>query len=147
VLWSWELPLIDWTTEFSVGDATMDAEHKEWLGILNELGDAIDGNANRETVGEIIRRMENYTITHLTHEELYMVRMNYPYFDTHKRQHDALVRAIVDIREKWECGLKYSLTIETVQLVKRWLMNHIKVADKKYAVYSNTYSGGAEAAA
>lgn len=141
------MTLMDWTEDLSVGNPEMDAEHREWLAILNELGDAINNNADRTVIGEVIRRMEFYSVTHLTNEELYMISINFPYFDAHKQAHDALVRAIVDIREKWETGMKYSLTIETVQLVRRWLTNHIKVVDKKYAAYVGGSGSGFSAAA
>jgi hemerythrin len=139
--------LMDWSDDLSVGNTAMDEEHKEWLTILHELGDAINSNADRKAIGAIIRRMEHYTITHLTNEEIFMLKIKYPNFDSHKQMHDALVKSIVDIREKWESGMKYSLTIETVRLVKRWLTNHIKVADKKYEDYARLHDGNYSEAA
>lgn len=141
------LTLAIWTDALSVGNAAIDAEHKEWLAILNELGDAINEGADREIIGGLIYRMESYTVTHLSHEEVFMMKVNFPYFDAHKQKHDALIRAIVDIRERWETGLKYSLTIETVQLVKRWLTNHIMVSDKKYQAYLADSASKADVAA
>ncbi|MEJ2117108.1 MAG: bacteriohemerythrin [Alphaproteobacteria bacterium] len=129
------MPYTEWTEELSVGVPIMDEEHKKWLGILNEIHDALKTNANAEVMQTIIGRMLEYTIMHLTHEEMYMLHIKYPLFESHREKHNALIRKIELLDSRLKEKSNFRLTIDTVFLLKNWLTNHIMVVDKKYKEY------------
>ena len=60
---------IAWKDYYSVGDESLDAQHKQLLGIINELYGAIEQGADRLAVRPILDRLLQYTLTHFKHEE------------------------------------------------------------------------------
>jgi hemerythrin len=129
------MPYIEWTQEFSVGVEDMDSEHKQWISILNTLFDAINRGIDNHIIGDIIDRMITYSKYHLTHEEMFLEDIRYPHLEMHKMKHDELLRKLNRIKEQFESGASFKLTIDAIKLLKEWLSNHIQITDKKYAHY------------
>jgi hemerythrin len=61
-----------------------------------------------------------------------MQRTNYPNYMAHKREHDRLIEKVQDLQERMASG-KVLLTIEVMNFLKDWLMNHIAKVDKQYS--------------
>ncbi len=123
--------MIEWEDKFSVGISMIDEEHKKLIGILNKAIFAKGHNDNPEELREVLREMNNYTITHFTTEEAYMKAFNYPEYQDHKEEHRVFSTEIIAYTYKVIKG-DYQFANEIIEYLKWWLVNHIQVTDKKY---------------
>lgn len=126
---------VEWTPDFSVDDEDMDSEHKQWLSILNTLFDALNNGEDRYVIKDVIDRMVTYSKYHLTNEEALLEDINYPQLEIHRQKHDELIGKLNRIKEQFNSGTNFKLTVDAIKLLKEWLVNHILVTDKKYANY------------
>jgi hemerythrin len=78
-----------------------------------------------------LEELERYTVTHFTAEESFMRTHNYSGFDAHKTQHDGFISRLRQEREAVEAGA--TLSLDMINFLKDWLINHILVQDKTYA--------------
>ncbi len=132
------MPFTKWTDELSIGIPELDEEHKRWLEILNELHDAMSDNSDTKIMQTIVKRMLEYSVFHLTHEEMHMLELKYPLFESHKEKHDHLIHKIELLVDRINESGNFRLTVDTILLLKNWLTNHIMVTDKKYGEYVMT---------
>ena len=124
---------VPWKEVYSVGDPSIDAQHKQVLLMINELRDAIQTDNEHEKVKRLLDRMVLYTINHFNHEEQVMKACSYPDFDNHKAKHDQM-------RQRTE-GLRINLKLVTghdvSRFLKDWWTNHIMAEDQCYVPYLN----------
>ncbi len=123
--------MIEWEDKFSLGISIIDEEHKKLIGILNKAILAKEHNVNSEEIKEVLREMNDYTLTHFTTEEAYMKAFNYPEYQDHKEEHRVFSTEIIAYTYKVIKG-DYQIVNEIIEYLKQWLINHIQVTDKKY---------------
>jgi hemerythrin len=124
--------LIQWTSEFSVGNEMLDNEHKEWIRLLNEFYEGIKEHEVAESLDKLIYGMIAYTQYHFGHEEKHMLAIHYPDYESHKEKHDLYLSKLLEFRDKIKAG-KPVLALEVINYLKSWLVNHIKGSDLQYA--------------
>jgi hemerythrin-like metal-binding protein len=122
---------IKWDDKYSVGISMIDEEHKKLIGILNKAIFAKKHNDNPEEIQEVLREMTNYVLTHFKTEETYMIKFNYPEYQDHKEEHHNFSIKTIAYFGKVIKG-DYQIANEIFEYLKRWLINHIQVIDKKY---------------
>lgn len=129
---------IDWKEAFSVGIKELDDDHRQWLYIFNRLVDARDEGKGVEALGRILTELVHYTQYHLTHEEYLLTEMGYPEFDAHCAEHKALVGRIEKARADFAGGPSDGMTDEILNMIRGWLVNHIRQSDRMYAEHFGT---------
>jgi len=129
--------LIEWSADLSVGNAELDAEHRQWIVLLNDFYMGLKNNSPSGMVHEHIHRLIDYTKFHFANEEKYMKVLRYPDFDGHKEKHELYLDKLTEYDEKLKAG-KLVLTLDVTNYLKSWLVNHIKGADKQYAIFAET---------
>jgi hemerythrin len=125
------MPFMTWNDNMSVGIPSIDEQHKKLVGMLNELSDAMKVGKDKEVLGPILDGLINYTATHFKYEEDLFDKTRYPEAFVHKREHEALVKQVLDIQSKYKAGA-FALSIEVGDFLKKWLTNQILGTDKKY---------------
>lgn len=120
--------LITWSDKLSVSIDSVDNQHKHLVDMVNELNAAMSTASGNEVMGDILKRLINYTATHFQHEENLMQKHGYPGYAEHKRQHDELVEKVMDLQKKFENG-NARMTIEVMMFLKNWLTEHIQGSD------------------
>ena len=126
---------VAWNDSFSVGFKPIDDQHKNLVLITNELFLACKEGGIAADIGFLrtIKKAEEYTETHFADEENYMREANYPHFDEHKKQHEDFIAAVLKSIEEFETGK--AEPIDMARFLKKWLLNHIAISDKKYMPY------------
>ena len=124
-----------WDNSFSVGFDPIDEQHKVLVKMTNEMFQACEQGVLAADVAflQIIQKALDYAETHFTDEEEYLSEANYPHLDEQKDQHEDFVAEVQKSIDEFEAG-----NIEPIFLarfLKKWLLNHIAVYDKKYAPY------------
>jgi len=126
------MPLLSWNDNLSVGVATIDADHKKLVSIINELFDAMRAGRGQDALGKILDSLVSYTKTHFAREENFFAQTGYPDSTAHKKLHDDLTRQVLEVQRKYKQGETGILSVEVMNFLKDWLLTHIKGEDKKY---------------
>ncbi len=125
------MSLITWSDNYSVKVSTIDNQHKKLVEIINNLHDAMKTGKGKEAIGKTLNELVSYTKYHFSAEEEMMKKHNYPGFIAHKREHDLLTQKVVDFENDFRAG-KSLLTLEVMNFLKKWLVDHILNTDKQY---------------
>lgn len=125
-----------WTNDLSVNNVEIDNEHKKLFNLLTSFYDGIKNNSPKLQLQELINGLLDYTKTHFAREEAYMIRIGYPEFEDHKKQHEEFIEKAQAFHTKISDG-KMILSLEVTNFLKQWLVNHIKGTDQKYARFAS----------
>jgi hemerythrin len=125
---------VTWKEYYSVGDPSLDSQHKQIIGIINELYDAMQAPSDQKLVKRLLDRLVGYTMNHFKCEEVVMRQHEYPALAEHKALHDKLRQRTVDLREHADLVTQRDL----LHFLKKWWMEHIQEIDKAYAPYLQT---------
>ena len=126
------MALFEWQDKFSVKINSIDEQHKKLINIINDLHDAMLEGKSREIIKEVLFRLVDYTKTHFTYEEELFEKHGYSEKVSHEKQHDEFVQKLYEVVEKFKV-IKSFVSIEIMEFLKDWLVNHIMGIDKKYS--------------
>jgi hemerythrin-like metal-binding domain len=128
------MSLLTWKDEFSTGVATFDNEHKRLIGLINDLHAAMLQSRSQEVVGDVLRKLVQYTQIHFRHEEEAFARTGYPGAAQHKAQHQRLTQQVMDFVSSSRDNNAH-LSMDVLKFLKQWLLDHIEKNDKAYSDY------------
>ena len=72
------------------------------------------------------------TRAHFQDEEALMLRLDYPSYHEHKREHGILLAELVDLARQVRQGTE-QMGLQTLTALKHWLIVHIVTSDQAYA--------------
>ena len=130
------MELLKWANEYSVKIQAIDNQHVKLVNLINQLHSAMKEAKGKEVVGKIIEELVAYTKFHFTAEEKIMQDNNYPGFPAHKKEHENLTKKVIEFQDNYNNG-RAPLSMEIMQFLKDWLVNHIMKVDKEYSPYLN----------
>lgn len=125
------MDFIKWSDDLSVGVKIFDDEHKQLISYINDLNHALVAGSAQRTMGDILKNLIGYTKIHFRHEEDYFRLHEYSFYDAHKAEHDALTSQVSEYYERFLNG-KTSFSLELLNFLRDWLINHIQGTDSKY---------------
>lgn len=126
--------LIQWIDAMSVGDQSIDAQHRQLIDTINKLDEAMRVGRGQDALLVVFDRLIRYVKTHFAHEEALMERIGFPNIDAHRLEHRALTTKVVEFRQKLTSG-QIGLAIPVSTFLQKWLENHIMVSDRAYAPF------------
>ena len=125
--------LVTWSSDFHLDLPEIDDQHRLLADLINKVWQVtVDHHADPARTLTIIEALERYTITHFTQEEVFMREIGFSGFVAHKQAHERFIARISEEKAKVMAGQRLHLDI--VHYLKDWLINHILVADREYAV-------------
>ena len=130
------MALFEWSSELSVNVAEIDAQHKQLIGMINNLNEAMKQRKGKEVMDKTLADLFAYAQKHFALEEGYFTRFAYPQAQAHKAKHTAFVEKVYDFKEDYTAG-KLSITLDVMTFLKDWLKGHIQGEDKKYGPFFN----------
>lgn len=130
------ITLLAWNDRLSVNIAEIDSQHKKLVDMVNELHDAMKAGKAETVMVHIVKEMKQYAASHFGLEERYMKSNNYPDYKPHKTEHDKFVAKVVQVEQDCKAG-KCAMSMDILNFLSNWLVNHIKGTDKKYAPFLN----------
>ncbi|PJA96502.1 MAG: hemerythrin [Ignavibacteriales bacterium CG_4_9_14_3_um_filter_34_10] len=131
------MALITWNSTYSVNVKEIDLQHQKLIALINQLHDGMKAGKGKEITGKILSDLADYTKFHFGYEEKLFDQTKYPDTMVQKRQHSDLVKQVVNYISKFQKG-EAILTMELMNFLKDWLMNHIVATDKKYTSFLNS---------
>ena len=122
---------ITWKAYYSVGDESLDAEHKIIIKMINELYPAVVSGGDDDRVRGILDRLLLYTDTHCKHEEQLMRECEFPELKEHELLHEQLRQRTVELCNK----RNHPSGQELLQFLKDCWSEHIQEQDKAFGRY------------
>jgi hemerythrin len=128
--------MVVWDEKYATGIELIDSQHKELFSLTNELFRACLGEDEelKEVFKETMERMVDYVRFHFGAEQELLQRIKYPGYPEHKKQHDILVRDILEAVQGYKEGKKF-VPNQFVRTMRDWILSHIALSDKQYAVF------------
>lgn len=129
-----DLRFVNWTKENSVLIEKMDNQHKVLFEITNKMGNMVlSSSDDKESLIGILKELLDYTKKHFTEEEQFLESKSYDkeHLKFQKEQHKIFIGKISDFKQNLEVNNKKP-SIEMIEFLGDWLLNHIDIEDKKY---------------
>jgi hemerythrin len=132
------LRIVFWENKYATGIEVIDTQHKKLIDITNELYRAcLSRSRTLDAVfKESMSRMVEYVRYHFTEEQELLQRIGYPKALEHKRQHDTLIKQILEAAKDYDSGKKF-VPNTFVRTLRDWVFGHIAVSDKIFSDYIN----------
>lgn len=128
------MPILTWSDDLKVGHPTIDADHRKLVDLINHLHDAMSRGEGREMVGDILDDLHLYTRSHFAREEQIQRQTGFPDHPAHRREHEALILQISDLRRRFEKN-DIALTLDVMRFLRDWLKKHILERDRAIVVH------------
>ncbi|MCG8635953.1 MAG: bacteriohemerythrin [Desulfobacterales bacterium] len=138
------MPIIEWTEEFSIGNPTLDDQHKKWFSIYNKAHDRMMDPDEKNFIStgiDSLKEMKAYGEYHFSTEEETMAAAGFPELEKHKLMHRAFSRDIDGMIQGLESG-NHVLNSEVIKRIENWLRHHILKEDLKFKTFSEQKGRG-----
>ena len=130
------MAMLAWNDRLSVNIKEIDDQHKKLVDMINHLHDAMKEGKGEAVVLGIVDEMKQYAASHFALEEKYMQEHSYPDLLKHKAEHDNFVAKVLQVESDCKSG-KCAMSMDILNFLSGWLVEHIKGTDKKYGPYLN----------
>lgn len=123
--------------ELTTGIADIDDQHREFLGHLKSLRDALSyGIGGRDRLMRTFRYLDEFVTYHFQTEEKYMRLHNYPGILLHEKEHASFSRRYEQLKKKTldleaRSEITSFIAIEVQHDLEDWLTDHILKVDRK----------------
>ncbi len=128
------MAFINWNDSYSVGVLKIDNQHKRLVQIINELSDSMAQGKGKDVLGKVLNELVNYVNTHFKSEEELMVKYGYEDYEMHRYEHEKLTDEVKRFYEDFNAG-RAVLSVQIMNFLRNWLMDHIVVKDKKFGQF------------
>jgi hemerythrin len=128
------MSLFQWNDTFSVGNNEIDRQHKKLFELADRFHSAMAGGKGKQILQQTLTDLIDYTKHHFAAEESLMQKSSYPEYRLHKKEHDALTHKVVQFRDDLAAD-RAVVTIDVLQFLREWLVQHIGQMDKKVGDY------------
>jgi hemerythrin len=127
---------VTWSDSYSMGVKVIDEQHKGLLDFVNDLFSHSTGKEDeeRQYFKKVIQQAVKYIKEHFSTEEKLMVATKFPGYAEHKKIHDAFTLTVVNSVKDFEGGKRLVLE-KFAYFLKDWVLSHVAVMDKQYAMY------------
>lgn len=128
------MPIVKWDPSFNINIEVIDSQHQLLMDVINELYDAMMARQEKEALQKIINKLTYYAVFHFAKEEHYFEVFAFPEAEQHKKQHHDFEATISKFEDDFNQG-RQTVSIELINFLSNWLINHIKGSDKRYSAF------------
>jgi len=135
------MSFIEWDDRFDVGISAINEQHKQLIGLINEVHDVIAQTRQRIDLAAVskevsvlisaVNRMDDYAQHHFSTEEYYLSEYSFRGLKSHKKEHEAFMQKVQGFQRDIDRGSTLTLT-ELEEYLKAWIVHHILKVDHKY---------------
>ncbi|MEI6557067.1 MAG: hemerythrin family protein [Rhodospirillaceae bacterium] len=124
----------EWTSDLETGVDVIDDDHKLIIDLYNRIYYYYNNESDILLLERAISDFRFLFSLHFLKEENFMIEIGYPDFESHAREHEAMVRLLNkftgNARDKEESCHKIAF------LVLQWLTSHLEGADRRLAAFT-----------
>lgn len=120
--------MLQWKESYSIGIELIDAQHKHLFDLGNSALDLMKSDSSLDKSEQIIQLIDDllqYTKFHFLSEESYMLNIDFPLYENHKKEHDAFIQKITDINLATISSNQYKHIQDLVIFLLNWIVTHI----------------------
>lgn len=132
---------LTWTPDLAIGHNSIDRQHIQLFGYLDEFAEGCTKGSARETLISLFGKLKDYANAHFCEEEKLMQTVNYPEIEKHQREHGVFKKDLMMLKNKITAE---NITIlDVIQMNKflvSWLVNHVKESDQRLGVFLRNLS-------
>jgi len=125
--------VLEWTTDFELGLAGVDEQHRDLVDLINRLRRCMGHCAGQAELGELLAALEAHTEQHFLLEEQMMAESQFPNFERHRANHEAFVLRLREARRRHLDGAL--IEFQTLAMLRGWLVEHMLRADCEFGAY------------
>lgn len=118
---------LDWSNEYELGLAPMDATHREFAVHVNRISEAAD-----ERLLGGLAELIGHTVEHFAQEERWMRESGFPPLHCHQGEHERVLEVMRDVRERVAAG-DVALGRTLLAELPAWFDNHAATMDSALA--------------
>lgn len=123
---------IQWKEEFCIGIAPIDAQHRAIFEKMLSLENGIEKRDPWHVQQFFIADLTTTLKFHLAVEESLLEIVGYPKLEVHRREHDHLGKAIIELEQK----VRHSNHVNSLlDFFQDWFVRHVLGNDREYAAY------------
>ncbi len=127
---------MEWRTEFSVGEAEFDNDHKIIFGLVDEFKAMLNSESDAaELLDNSFDKLIDYIDEHFAREEVFMQKISYPDLVEHHGKHAEMedrLRALFTRYREGDPSISEALS----NFVEDWWYSHILKEDMKYKEFA-----------
>ncbi len=130
------MPIILWNESHVLGIDIIDEQHKQLIGHINRLHDALKVGEGKKVTTDVLHGMTEYASLHFKTEEGYMSQCGYAEEDYrgHIAEHDKFREKMSEFKGSFEAG-NTAVCLDMMRFFMDWLLNHVQSTDRKYVPY------------
>ena len=122
-----------WSEKLSVDIDLIDDQHKKLIFMINDIARMIL-KQNETEVKEILKGLQDYTVTHFTEEEELFRDSDYPDVEKHIKEHKYFIEKLNDFERDYKLN-NVTVSLDILHFLKNWLFYHIEIVDNSYSPY------------
>lgn len=138
--------MFEWEEKLSVGIAEIDGQHKRLLEVGRELVSILEsiaeGYDEYDELKRLISKLFDYTVYHFSEEEELMEKSGFDGLSVHRLQHEKFEHKIEEIDLEELDRNQYNYTMEILDFLSDWIVNHITKIDIQYTTQVKEYLAG-----
>lgn len=123
---------IEWKDEYDIDIGAIDEQHKALIALANAMDEAVENGQDAEIVEETIDHLIDYVAVHFASEEAFFEERHFPGLEAHKREHERLLRELLELKEDLALGLVH-VAREIVDWMWRRIIPHFLEFDRRAA--------------
>lgn len=132
------MALIRWNDSYSVKVAKLDAQHKIFFEMINELADAMRKGQGAATIQPTLAKLMEHLRTHIDDEEKLMWHTSYPELVAHQEEHRLYLFRVERYKNDLETTGNQD-TVALLRILKDIILDHMLRVDAAYSVHLNAY--------
>jgi hemerythrin len=123
------MALLEWSERLVLGEAAMDGTHREFVELINVLGNAAEGE-----LPERVEQFIAHTEAHFRQEEDWMEAMQFPPLACHRAEHEGVLEIAREVRARITRGEHHYGPVLAKALAE-WFVLHAQSMDAMLALY------------
>ena len=126
---------LEWNSGMSVGIPEIDADHKRFILLVDELNHSITARMKASEIKKRLQQVIEDANRHFEQEEKLFQDRQYPNAAGHLRSHNNIRNMLKNVQDSF---LPYGLEAEwmdAAQVIKQILISHLLTEDMQYASY------------
>ena len=128
------MKLIEWRDEFLLDIPSVDHEHRELIGLINELYDSYLARDSKLTTMDFLGELYAKIAAHFALEEKIMLEKGYDQYQDHKSEHEKLLDEICDFMDDFESDQTFPEGVFK-ELLETWFVSHFRNKDARLHKY------------
>jgi len=126
------MALMQWRTEYEIGIAEIDHEHRTLVETINALHRGLSDNPSKDAVGAVLGDIHARISAHFALEEKVMRERRYDQYAEHKAAHEGLLDELRDIMDAFEDDGYPDYERRLSAELNRWFSEHAKTMDARF---------------